>query len=120
MKKLLLLSFLLLSFSSVSVWATNPVREIEVNDVSPGNDRGRSVTQTPQVTFNVDQSLLEVRFYAADNYVLKVIDEAGATVYMSQLITDGATHAYMLPTLQQGAYTLLLESPSKTYKGSIL
>ena len=64
--------------------------------------------------------MLEVRFFSIEQYVLKVVDAEGATVYVSSLITDGGVHTYFLSLPKSGTYSIVLESQSKTYRGTLV
>lgn len=77
----------------------------------------RSLVQKPRVQLERDLCQLTIAFSSQDLYTLSVVDDKGFIVHQESLMTDGSGHVYDLPTLDEGFYTISVESDNRSFVG---
>lgn len=112
--KTLILLFLLLPLSLTTL-AENKEVKMETTVIPTVT---RSIIQKPVVTIDDLTFQLSIKLFASnESFTVYVYDENGAVIYQDNLITDGGNHNYMLPTLDYGNYSLVIEGERVSYEG---
>lgn len=113
--KTLLLLFLLLPLS-LATFAED--KEVNMETILSTEPVTRSVIHKPTVTIDDLTFQLSIKLFASnESFTVYVYDENGAVIYQDNLITDGGNHNYMLPTLDYGNYSLVIEGERVSYEG---
>lgn len=115
MKKLSL-SILLISISSLTLWADMQIELLKIT----GKDRNEVATE-PKASYDDQTNEVTIEVEADSFFEMKVIDIYGTTVFSCPvLMVDGTPTNYQLPELPAGIYTLKVESNDVSYEGTLV
>lgn len=112
MKHIFTILLLLCSFNFA--FADN---EVDMKVIESTGTMPRSLVQKPRVQLERDLCQLTIAFSSQDLYTLSVVDDKGFIVHQESLMTDGSGHVYDLPTLDEGFYTISVESDNRSFVG---
>lgn len=89
--------------------------EVDIKDVTEVSPR--SIVQKPTAFIDTDQNILSVKLLSAESFTLTVTNDKGVVIYQESLITDGTSHQYQLPILEEGFHTISIQSENKSFEG---
>lgn len=96
-------------------------KEVAIETIRSSGASTRSLVQKPSVQIDTDAFQLSIKFAVlTESYTLYVYDDNGFVVYQSAIMTDGSQHAYTLVQLDEGSYTIVIESNNKYFGGEFL
>lgn len=110
MKKTLL--SVIFAVMSLTTYAEDPVREIELKSVDITT---RSIVSLPEATIFKD--ILSVTFKDSGLYSLYVENSVGEIIYSSALPADGMEYSYGLSGIGGGMFRLVIDGPGGMYEG---
>lgn len=117
MKRILLLTLLLLSFSTSYAGHWEEI----IMDTSTGNCDDRSLESRPRVWFNPAAALIDVRMTSNSSCTMSITNRDGMELYQTTLFTDGSKHSYPLFLDAESGietYYITISSQNGSYSGA--
>lgn len=114
MKKFLLL-LLLCSFILTAI--ADSRKDVIVTEIDKTASSPRSLIGKPVVRIDAQAQELSIRVASTESFILRVFDASGAEACQFDVIADGSEHLYFLPTLEEGRYSISIESANRAFEG---
>lgn len=109
MKAKLLLGLLTISSSLMNA----EEKSVLINNTRQTGDR----TETPTVNYDSDNNSLNIRLKSKESFIAKVKNQYNETECCFGVQSSGIKHDYPLPLLEEGVYTIILDSKGNEFIG---